>query len=190
MKEEKISNKFLAVLAVLAIVITIVGVWNLIRVTKITGYATNVTSQTGIVSLSILGNLIMEIPDSELSISAELAQGENTNSEIINDFFEIQNGGSVNVDIKVYNGTELWNSVSSPTELWQIHCNSTTDAGATCNETYGALPATSGTAVTLIENLGNSAGSRGFKAGINVTVPELEDEGLKNGSVIFLCIQA
>jgi len=190
---EDISNKALAVLLVVAIVISVVGTWSVIRSAKITGYATNVTTQTGTASLTVTGNLIIDLTDTTIDLGnleiADTNRSENVDGGV-GDFFEAENDGSVDMDVKAYNGTELWDTASTPTEYWMVYCNSTTDAGATCNETYGPVPADSTSAVTLIESLGNTAGSRSFKAGVNVSVPLLEGSGSKSGSVIFLALQA
>lgn len=189
-----IPNKFLAVLVIISIVISVVGVFNVLRGPRvITGHATNVTTQTGIASLIVTGNLVITLFNDTINLG-DLEIDDNTNSEVVNDYFEARNDGSIDMDVSVYcdsGNCDLWDTAATPTSLYQIKCNSTTDGGATCNSTaYNQVPGGVGTALTLIQNLGNTAGQRTFKAGVNVTVPLLEDAGTKTAGVIFLATQA
>lgn len=186
---DDISNKALAALLVVAIVISVVGTWSVIRSAKITGFATNVTTQTGTASVTVLGNLILDLTDTNVDLGT-LEIGSSNNSNTVNDYFIAENDGSVAIDVKVYNGTELWDTAITPTDNWKVYCNTTSDGGATCNTTHGPVPATSAGATLIISDLGNTAGTRSFSAGVNVTVPALEDAGAKTGSIVFLAVQA
>lgn len=192
----KLSNKFLFVLVLIVVVVYSFGIWILVKdiqQTKITGYATNVSTQIGDVGVVVKGDLVITLYVNEINLGL-LGLNDNNNSELANDFFEMRNDGSVDIDIKAYvdNNNHLWDTDNSPTDRFQIHCNSTTDSltPALCNITYGKLFLDSDNASYIIQNLGNSNGANTCKAGINVTVPSLEDAGLKNASIIFFATQS
>lgn len=170
------------------------GTWMVLNyIDALTGAATSGTGTTNltitsVVSCSMLDNLVSfyEMARGESNTSDALMNGQTNTSKP--DFFEIENNGNVNITVVANTTKDLWVTTPASSTNWRIRCTSTADGNATCSSTYAnVLRASSTTLITGLSPI--DGGYDNFSVGINVTVPNDEPSGAKNGTVTFTCSQ-
>ena len=82
---------------------------------------------------------------------------------------------------------ELWDTQSAPSTYWRIQCNGSQSGN--CNTTWDNVK-DSGSPGLLATALGYASASDEINVSINVTVPNNEGEGAKNGQITFTCTEA
>jgi hypothetical protein len=177
----KISNNSIIVLLFIAIIASISG----------TFFAMNFLSEIVTGAATTTGNVTLTIPSSadctasdNLIAFGTLAQGGSNQSEPALDFIVVNNTGNVNLKITAAATVELFSTQSAPSIYWQIHCNTT--LSGVCNNTYHPVHNTGSVLITALDY---SDIIDNVTIGINVTVPNDEPTGDKNGELTFTCLE-
>ena len=179
-----ITNNTLAFGLFLALFLIIGGTWvSLNFIDDLTGAATSGYGSTNVTVTSVVSCSI----DDNLISFGEMARGINNDSERISDYFVISNDGNVNLTVVSNASVNLWSSSPAPTSNWRIRCSSTDDGNATCSGTYENIPASG--SLQLISGLTPVDGIDSLSIGVNITVPNDEPSGYKNGTILFTCSQ-
>jgi hypothetical protein len=181
----RVSNNSLVVLLVVAIVASFGGTF--FSLNFLDNYITGAATTTGNVTLTISSTADCNATDALVAFGS-IAQGSSNTSGLANlDFIVLENTGNVNINITSHATVELFSSYSAPTSYWRIHCNATQSGN--CNTTWhnvedSGSPAALATAVPF----GDSTDE--LNVSINVTIPNDESEGAKNGEITFTCTSA
>lgn len=141
---------------------------------------------TSVVSCTMTDNLVsfgaMARGDSNTSNHTNV----NSTGYPIGDFMVLENNGNVNITINVNTSKELWTSTPAASGNWLIRCESDSDTNATCNSTYAQVVRVSSLILeTGLTPLDGNADN--ITIGFNITVPNDEPAGAKNGTVTFYC---
>jgi len=154
-----------------------------------TAQTDNQTEVNGTAYGEVEGNVIIEITDDIINLST-VAVGATKDSEDVDDFFTVENNGSVTIDVKAYGDSSPFTGPSAgslPTSEFQIHANSSQSGTAT--EAYANVPANAGSATLLVDGLLADDSQDEAEIGIQVTVPSDEAVGQKSAIVTLLAEQ-
>nr|MBA4404668.1 hypothetical protein [Nanoarchaeum sp.] len=184
----KVSNNTLAVLLLFALVISVFGtlasVYYIDSLNLLTGRATD---DIGNITLTVGATLSCTTDLDDISAFGSLQRSQKNSSENLSNFINLSNDGNQLINATVNATEQLWDTAAynTPTSYWQIHCNSSTSAGA-CNATYANVQ--NGTLVhKVVYGLQPAAGSDQAVIGFIAEVPADEPTGTKNGQVTFWC---
>ncbi|MBI4739492.1 hypothetical protein HY772_08200 [Candidatus Woesearchaeota archaeon] len=196
-----ISNKTLAILVGIGILFSMGGLIASITASinypaLITGNpVANVSSGTGSSTLKVKSHLVLNITDAAINLG-DLALGETNSSEETNDFFVVQNDGSVDFNVFVYGAAATDSPFTSttdgantlPNNYYLVHANST--ESGTANATYTPVPSTAANKRLLISGLQKQNSVDSAKIGIKVTVPIDEPAGNKSAALTIYVEQS
>lgn len=199
---KEVSNSTIALLVVLTIVVSVFG--TMLSITRlsevgITGMLSNNATAVGAANLTVPASAFINLSDSLVELGSINPDFTNT-SDDKDDWFFVRNDGSVNVSIDIYDASQYtatagsgpFSSLSTgigclgqnPRTCFMVKCNST-QSGYSCNNSYYAMPVSSGT--NFIVDLSNVDSQDEAVFGINVTVPQGEEAGNKQtNNIIFL----
>lgn len=204
-----ISNNTLAVLVLTGVLISVIGLFiSTSYQNKVSGFVTsNISNTTATTSASVQATLRLNVTDQNISLG-DVFVGETNDSEVVDDFFQTQNDGSVPFNLSVYGNANTdspfisttanctqpipVNGTCSPDRLpntfYQIHANET--QSGTANKTYGAVQPGFVNKTLLVANLGVSDTADNASIGVRITVPTDETAGAKSATVILYATQA
>ena len=153
----------------------------------------NVTTQNGTLDVSVAGNVIISLPDNAIDLGT-LDLGETKNSTEVNDFFTVQNDGSVNIDLAVYADDSPFDSTTGgadtlPTSNFQVYANASATQSGTANGALQSVNSTVAYAVTVVTGLDAADSTDLATIGVSVTVPGDEPSGAKDAIVTILATQ-
>lgn len=185
---EEVSNKALAGLLVGLIVISLVSLF--FTVTKlagpgVTGYASN--TGTGVTNVSVVEATYINVTDNFIDLGV-LQPGQTNNSEIANDFFTVQNDGTVNINISVYDssGSPFSGTGCStiPNSCYQVHGNASQSGGI--NAVYTNVPAAAGSQHKVCNDIAFSDATDECTIGVKMTIPTDEPAGQKTTTMTLV----
>ncbi len=204
---KEISNSTLALMVVAAILVSVFGSFlSLSKLNQLDGATGYATSATGKANLTVSAESSISIATDDVIELGTLAVNETNTSDILNDWWTIENTGGVNVSVSLFYGTQGSGTYANEkgfgpfsTETtqsggcvdrlgdaihtcFQVKCNSSL-SGYDCNNTYYPLPASTGG--NLIVDLDYDPGVDLAVFGVNVTVPLDEPAGNKEQTVTF-----
>ena len=192
---KEISNSTVALLVIAAILLSITG--SLLSLTKLreiaaTGYA---SSGVGKANLTVPANVDITVVDDIIELGTVLQGQSNDSDQVdIQDFWLINNTGSVNVSLRIRdtaqsaegkgdggNGFTGSTGCAATNTCFYIKCNST-QSGYDCNDTYYTTETDYG---RYIFDLSSDAADAGAQAvfGVNISVPNNEQAGNKEWAV-------
>ena len=193
---KEMSNSTLALMVVAAILVSIIG--SFISLTKLseigaTGYA---SSGTGLANLSVPSTVDITVVDQLIELgTVEQGQANDSDQADIQDFWLVNNTGSVNVSLRIRdtsqnaegagdgtNGFTGTTGCAATDTCFYIKCNST-QSGYDCNDTYYTTETAYGR--YYIYDLSSDAADAGPQAvfGVNISVPDNEQAGNKEWTV-------
>ena len=199
MAKLKLSDNQLTLLLMVAIFISLVSTLTIYQLGtyKITGYQTTPTSEAQ-ANLTVESQVGCDFIDNFIDLGS-VPQDESNNSDIVVDYWVIQNTGTENVtvNISVYNPPSGWLFTSATacggdcqaeTQYWQYYCNQSQSLSGICLvSSYTDVRAlmTEEIALTGLES-GLTYHNATF--GVNATVPSGESSGSKYGDVQARCV--
>ena len=185
---EEMSNKTIAVLVVCSIVVSALGM--VIALSKfdsfpsITGFASS--SGTGTTNVTISATTYITMTDDFIDLGS-LEPNEVKNSEDATDYFTVQNDGSVNIDVALYDAASLFSGTDCSTTPNSCYkANGATAESGSVNTTYGVVPNGAPTKVTVITGLTPTDSVDSATIGVEVTVPPDEPAGDKTTSMTIV----
>ncbi len=180
LRREELAIAIISVFAIIAVLSFVIK-----PEVDITGAA---SSGTGTTRFEVIGVASIIITNNSINLGL-LQINETKNSEDVNDFFNITNDGSVNMDVYVYgqgaSETPFTSNLANtlPNEYYKVHVNSA--ESGTANTTYFPVPGPISQKELVISDLSYTDGSDKAAIGIQVTVPIDEAPGLKNVDLVI-----
>ncbi len=196
---KEITNGTLILLIVGAIVVSVAG--TLVSLNKLsqfsgyglTGMISNVDSGTATANLTIASSNWINVSDTIIELGT-IDVGKWNDSDTVEDWWVVQNDGSVNISIEIYNASYQSAKGAGPftglggcmddNSCFMVRCKNSTYPQADCNTTFGRLNSAAGQ-IAVITDLSNLEDNDIAYFGVNVTVPESEPAGLKTQTVMF-----
>lgn len=184
----EISTKTLAVLLVVLVVISMISLFiTITRVSEpgITGYASSVGA--GITNVTVVEATYINVTDNFIDMGV-LEPGQAKDSETVNDFFLLQNDGSVDINVSVYDsgaGPFSGTGCSSlPNACYQVHGNSS--QSGEIDATYTNVPALAANRHKVCNNIAFGNAIDECRIGIKMTVPVDEPAGDKSTTMVIV----
>lgn len=180
------SNKTLASLLVVLIVIS--GISLFVVMTKMTGSGvTGYASSTGVgvTNVTVSEVTYINVTDNFIELGI-LEPGSTNNSENVNDFFTVQNDGSININISVYDATSPFSGTgcsATPNSCYQVHGNS---SDGSIDAAYTNVPSGAGTQHLLCHDVPFADGGDECVIGVQMTIPVDEPSGTKTSTMTIV----
>ena len=183
----KISNNSLVVLLTVAIIASISGTF--VSVNFIDDFITGAATTTGNVTITVSSTASCTATDAIVAFG-NLGENETNSSNAANlDWIVLENNGNVNLNVTGYGSVELFATAAAavPSTYWMIQCNGT--EGGNCNTTWSNVEAVGAPGLLVTEwTYSNTVDE--VNISVNVTVPDDESAGAKNGEITFTCTGA
>jgi hypothetical protein len=177
-----LNNNGLVVLLTVAIIASVSGTF--LSINFIDDVITGAATTTGNVTITVSSTAGCSATDAIIAFG-NLAQNESNNTGgANNDTIHIANTGNTNLDVTAETSVNLFSQRDAPSAFWRISCY-LAESGS-CNTTEHNVQEASN-ATSLITSLDFNDGTDDFNVSINVTVPDNETAGAKNGELTFTC---
>jgi hypothetical protein len=184
----EISNKMLAALLGGLIVISLISLF--VTISKlsspgVTGYASS--QGIGITNVTVASTTYINITDDYIYLGV-LEPGDTNNSELANDWWTVENAGSVPINVSVYDsGTSPFSGTGCstiPNSCYQVHGYSS-QSGST-DSAYTNMPASAGTMHQVCGDLSFTDSIDECVVGIKMTIPADEPAGDKTATATIV----
>ena len=187
------SNKALASLLVVLIVISGVSLFIVITKTAgpgITGYASS--TGVGVTNVTVSEATYINVTDNFINLGV-LEPGSTNNSENVADYFNVQNDGSVDINISVYDEASPFSGTgckTTPNSCYQVHGVSA--SGGSIDATYTNVPrnATTQHGVCFDVPFVDGVDTDDCEIGVQMTIPVDEPSGTKSATMTIVAEKA
>ena len=189
---KEVSNKAIGILVILAIAVSVTGMTVALNkidsMPQITGWASS--TGTGQTDVTVAATTYITVPDGYIDLGT-LEPGQTNNSDTVNDYFTVQNDGSKNVNLSVYDANSLFSGTgcsSTPNTCYQA--KGASNQSGIAYTTYQQVQNDAGTAYVVISDLSYTDSQDEATIGVKATVPTDEPAGAKTTSMTIVATQA